>query len=154
MNELKSFDLFISNDKSKVTIIRLGNIKNPEGFQAHIGEPEEFEHAYFFSNCAAIIQKFLNENTLWHDAKWPDVGISEIDKKSKSRETIKFLKKFKALHVVTGGYNPPGITIIGENPLDEIRFTFQWDENSSSLMMKFQDALEKCHWWEKSSETH
>ncbi|MEK7950073.1 hypothetical protein [Luteolibacter soli] len=138
----------MSDDKSEVLIARLAEIKKPEGFQAHIGELIKFKHTEFFSKCTQIIHFYLTEDNLHHDERWPKVGLAEIDKKPRDRKLAKYLKKFKILHAVTGGYNPQGITIIGENAVDEIRFTFQGDESAELLHERFKFSLEKCHWWE------
>lgn len=72
--------------------------------------------------------------------------------KTKSASEKKRMKKFKKMYATTGGCNPEGITINGENPLDEINFTFKEDDSSSAVAAEFEKTLIKCYWWEEKNE--
>jgi hypothetical protein len=148
MKELKSIDIFVSDDQSEVLASRRAMIHKPEGFCARIGSLIHFGHLEFFGNVTGILTGFLAEERLWHHEKWPAVGVSEIDRTPKSAAMRKYLKKFKQLSVVTGGYNPPGISVIGLDSRDEINITFQEGESSAVAAGLFRDALVKSHWWE------
>jgi hypothetical protein len=64
----------------------------------------------------------------------------------------KYVRKSEEFFFVTGGYNPPGISVIGYDPRDEIRFTFQADDPSAAVAAKFGEAFVDCHWWERAQE--
>lgn len=149
VNELKSIDLFVSHDCSEVLVSRRAMLHQPAGFRARIGPLIRFRHDEFFANATGILRGFLEEETLWHDEKWPAAGVAEIDRKPRTAAMRKYLKKFKELCVVTGGYSPPGISVIGHDPRDEIRFTFQAEDPPAAVAALFGDALVTCHWWEE-----
>ena len=148
MKELKSIDLFVSDDQSEVLVSRRAMIHKPEGFCARIGSLIHFGHREFFRDVTGILTGFLVEERLWHHEKWPAVGLSEIDRTPKPAAMRKYLKKFKQLSVVTGGYNPPGIFVSGLDLRDEISFAFQGNESSAVAAGMFRDALVRSHWWE------
>jgi hypothetical protein len=148
MKEVKSIDLFVSDDQSEVLVSRRAMIHKPEGFSARIGSLIHFGHLEFFGDVSGILTGFLEEETLRHHEKWPAVGGSEIDRTPKSGAMRKYLKRFKQLSVVTGGYNPPGISVSGLDSRDEIHFTFQSGDDSVAVAEMFCDALVKAHWWE------
>jgi hypothetical protein len=148
MKEVKSVDLFVSDDRSEVLVSRRAMIHQPAGFSARIGSMIHFGHAEFFNDVSGILRGFLEEETLWHHEKWPAVGVSEIDRTPRSAAMRKYLKKFKQLSVVTGGYNPPGISVSGLDSRDEIQFTFPAGEAAVAVAGLFRDALVKSHWWE------
>jgi hypothetical protein len=146
--ELKSIDLFVSDDRSEVLVSRRAMIHKPEGFCARIGSLIHFGHLEFFRDVTGILTGFLAQERLWHHEKWPAVGLSEIDRTPKSAAMRKYLRKFKQLSVVTGGYNPPGISVSGLDSRDEIDFTFQERESSAVVAGMFRDALVRSRWWE------
>ena len=152
IKELKSIDLFVSHDCSEVLVSRQAMLHHPAGFSARIGPLIRFRHGEFFADVTGILSGFLEEEILWHDEKWPEVGVAEIDHKPRTAAMRKYLKKFKQLSVVTGGYNPTGISVIGYDPRDEIRFTFQADDPSAAVAAKFGEAFVECHWWERAQE--
>lgn len=151
VNELKSIDLYVSHDCSEVLVSRRALLHQPAGFTARIGPLIRFRHGEFFANSTGILCGFLEEVQLWHDEKWPEVGGAEIDRKPRTAAMRKYLRKFKELSVVTGGYSPPGISVIGHDPRDEIRFTFQAGDPPTAVAALFDDALVACHWWEEGS---
>lgn len=148
IKELKSVDLFVSDDRSEVLVSRRAMIHNPAGFSARIGSLIHFGHLEFFSDVRGILTGFLDEEIFWHHEMWPEVGLSEVDRTPKSGAMRKYLKKFKQLSVVTGGYNPPGISVNGLDSRDEIQINFHAGDGPAAVAEMFREALVKSHWWE------
>jgi hypothetical protein len=148
MKEIKSIDLYVSDDQSEVLVSRRALIHQPEGFSARIGSLIHFGHQEFFANVTGVLKEFLEEEVLWHHEKWPVVGLAEIDRTPRSPAMRKYLKRFKLLSAASGGYYPPGLRVSGHDLRDEISFLFQQDETPGAVAAMFRDALAKCHWWE------